>query len=203
MAETPVKKGALAGLLKSGRNSARNTKPGLIITELPDVVQIQLIARSGQEQKLVSAIARFLGRSAPLLPLEGAERNGLFICATGPRDYWVFAERRSSPEVIRAIEAISDGLASVFDQSDGRLVLRVSGSKAVDLLAKGSPLDLCGPSLPAACGIHTVIEQIPALVVRHNASTIYDLSVPRSYAGSFAIWLYEAMNEYEYMVEEA
>lgn len=34
------------------------------------------------------------------------------------------------------------GLASIFDQSGGRTVLRLSGPRARDVLAKGLPIDL-------------------------------------------------------------
>ncbi len=189
-------------LLKSGVHTAASGATGISIGERRDVAQIQLIARKGKAEQAGRAFARFLGRKSVLAPLEGAERNGLLICATGPLEHWVFAQGRSPGEVKRELSGIVGASVSLFDQSAGRSVIRLSGAHVADVLAKGAPLDLQSESLPATGASHTAINHIPALVVRCANPACHDVSVPRSYAGSFIAWLCEAALEYGYVIEE-
>ena len=188
MVETIARQSALAGLLQSdaprGSSDAR-------VEELEGFVQLQLFARKGKSDAFQKTLARFLKQKKPLAPFEGGERGGVFICAVGPQECWVLAHGRSNLKKLEELEKAVDGDASVFDQSEGRFVVRLSGPSAVDVLARGTSLDLHDPAMPEEWGTHTLIEHIPALVVRRvqNNAIVYDVSVPRSYAGSFAAWL--------------
>lgn len=188
MADQIARQSALEGLLKPETSGAGD---GTRIEELADVTQRQIFARNGQSDALAKAVAGFLKQKKPLGPLQGAERGGVFVCAVGPREYWVAAQGRSAAKAVQELEKAVDALASVFDQSDGRFVIRLSGPGADGVLACGTSLDLQDPTLPAKWGTHTQIEHIPALVLRRasNGTAVFDVSVPRSYAGSFVAWL--------------
>lgn len=175
-------------------------EPGVAIEERGEVTQLQLVARNGKSGLLGKRLARLLGRIKPLGALEGAENKGLFICAVGPRDYWVFADKMRSLAAFDALAEVAGDSASIFDQSEGRVVLRLSGEQAADILAKGSALDLQGPTFPATGGAQTVIEHIPALVAKRSAADAYDISVPHSYAASFVSWLREAARDSGYVI---
>lgn len=191
MAETIAATSALNGLLKpDGRRSA-----GVVIRELRDVAQLQVIARKGHDAVLASRIAKHLGRKSPLRPLEGASANGLFVAATGPGEFWVLAEGRAARRAMKAVVGIVGDSASVFDQSHGRSVVRLEGAKAVEVLAKGTPLDLREPEFPPLGAAHTMIAHIPALIARRRENA-FNLSVARSYAGSFSAWLRETGQEF-------
>ncbi|MDA7947051.1 MAG: hypothetical protein MPJ78_06200 [Hyphomicrobiaceae bacterium] len=182
------RRSALAGLLPMGAPARTD---GVRIEELEDALQLQLFARNGKSGELARVVARFLKRKKPLAPLESAEQGGIFICAVGPREYWVLARGRSSAKNLGALEKVVKDHASVFEQTDGRFVIRLSGPRAADVLARGTSLDLHDPERPDAWGSHTLIEHIPALVLRHmhKSAAVYNVSVPRSYAGSFVAWL--------------
>ena len=188
MVEQIARQSALEGLLKPETSGASD---GVRIEELSDVTQRQLFARNGQIDALAKRVAGFLKQKKPLGPLQGGERGGVFVCAVGPREYWVVAQGRSAAKTVQELEKAVNSLASVFDQSDGRFVVRLSGPGAVDVLARGTSLDLHDPSLTNQWGAHTLIEHIPALVLRRESEdvAVFDVSVPRSYAGSFVAWL--------------
>ncbi len=188
MAERIVRRSALEGLLpqqtSGGDDAAR-------VEELAHVTQRQVFARNGQAEALAKMIARFLKQKKPLGPLQGAALGDLFICAVGPDEYWVLAQGSSAAKRMGEFEEAVAAHASIFDQSDGRFVVRLTGPGAEDVLARGTYVDLHDPALPARWGTHTLIEHIPALVLRRGtkSSDGYDISVPRSYAGSFVAWL--------------
>jgi sarcosine oxidase subunit gamma len=154
------------------------SQPGLSVQELPGITQIQLLASKPAPGKKLSA-------------LEGVEGDGLYICATASGEYWVFSENHDARGVETLLGKKFGESASLFDQSHGRMLLRLEGPRTIEILAKGSPLDF--DTLPTRGAAHTVIEHIPVLISRREAAGPYDISVPRSYAASFIAWLEEAI----------
>lgn len=198
MADVISRISPLERVLKPGVHASAG---GVSIEELPDMAQFQLIARKGEAAQLAGSLSRFLGLKHALAPMEGAEINGLFICATGPLEYWVFAEGREPSGALRELGEIVGDSASLFDQSAGRCVIRLAGKHAANVLAKGTSLDLQGEAYPSQGASHTVIDHIPALAGWRTDPARYDISVPRSYAGSFIAWLSEAALEYGFSIE--
>jgi len=191
--DTTARRGALEGLLKPGRYpGAGGGAFNLAVQERPNVTQLQVIARKDQGASLARRFSSLLGIGKALAPLESAAAEGIQIYATGPLDYWLFSERHSAQALERRLADKLGDTASLFDQSHARFVVRISGDDATRLLAKGTPLDLEAGALPAHGASHTMLEHIPALVVRCASPVTYDLSVPCSYAGSFMAWLGEA-----------
>jgi sarcosine oxidase subunit gamma len=92
------------------------------------------------------------------------------------------------------------GLASVANQSDGYAVLRLTGPKARDTLAKGVAIDLHERAFPANAVAVTDVSHIGIILWRlqHAAPAIpvFEIAVVRSLAASFAAWLVESAGEY-------
>jgi len=189
-------------LLKPGRYPRAGAgEINLVIQEQPNVAQIQVIARRGQNASLARRISSFLGISESLAPREGGQIYGLYIYATGPQEYWVFSAEHSAQEVeLRLAYELGD-TASLFDQSHGRFVLRISGDDATRLLAKGTSLDLDEGVFPAQGASHSTLEHMPVLVAKRTSPQCFELSVPRSYAGSLLNWLTEAALEFGYILK--
>ena len=88
------------------------------------------------------------------------------------------------------------GLADVVDQSDGRAVIRISGPRARDVLAKGLPIDL-HPRAFKANGVaisHT--SHIGVIFWQTGTEPTYEIAMFRSFADSFTHWLKDAAAEY-------
>ena len=181
----------LEGLLKPAALTGSAEKADLTIEERRGVVQLQLIARNGKAPQLTAGIMTLLGRTSTLAPMEGDGTEELFVCATGPLEYWVLIESEGAAEAVERIRDISRECASLFDQSHGRFVVRLSGPRAQSVLGKGTALDLRPSHFPARGGAHTTIAHIPALVIGRGPA-VFDVSAAASYAGSFVAWLKEA-----------
>ncbi len=186
MSDTLMLQSPLEGQIQSGRHL------DLSVQELPGIAQFQVISRKGKSAVLGKKVAGLLARKNALTSLEGAEAGGFFICGPGPGEYWVFAEKPGARDVETMLDKELGETASLFDQSHGRIVLRIEGPRATDVLAKGTPLDFHPTAFPAQGAAHTVIAHIPALVAQRAGLGCYDISVPRSYGLSFITWLTEA-----------
>ncbi len=100
-------------------------------------------------------------------------------------------------------DAVREKLGSegyVSEQSQGRVVLRISGARATDVLRKGCRLDL-HPSViaPGFCA-QTSMAQVGVQLHLVDDSPTYDLIVYSGFARSFWHWLTESAAEYGYHV---
>jgi sarcosine oxidase subunit gamma len=104
----------------------------------------------------------------------------------GPQQWLAISEDRAAPErLARALE----GLAAVSDQSDGRAVLRLSGPKLRDTMAKGCPVDLHPRAFRPGDTALTAIAHIGVQLWQLDEAPTFEIAVFRSMAGSFWRWL--------------
>jgi heterotetrameric sarcosine oxidase gamma subunit len=88
----------------------------------------------------------------------------------------------------------------VSDQSDARLVLRLSGPRVRDVLAKGLAIDLHPKAFKPGDVASTPIASIGVQIDMLDAAPTYQLTAPRSMAGSFWSWLSASAAEFGYDV---
>jgi sarcosine oxidase subunit gamma len=93
------------------------------------------------------------------------------------------------------------GLATVVDLSDGKAVLRISGRRARDTLAKGCSLDLNALVFKPGSAGTTPVALIDCVIWQVDETPTYDLAVPTSFAESLWSWLTSSAAEYGYRVE--
>lgn len=188
--------------LTPGTYASAGRSPNLSIQEQGNPVLLQMICGSRNYAKVAKALALFLGRDHVLKPLEGAQRDGLLIAATGPTEFWIVASDHRTMAAISDLANIVDQTASLFDHSDGRIVFRLSGQNTIEVLAKGSAFDLRRQCVFPIGATHTAIEQVPALILWCDNPYYHDIVIPRSYRASFVAWLLKASSEYGYVIEE-
>ena len=99
-------------------------------------------------------------------------------------------------ELEARLAAVFAGLASVTEQSDGRTVLRISGPKARDTLAKGLPIDLHPRVFRSGDTGLTVAALIGVQIWQIDETPTYEIAVFRGFARSFWHFLTEAAAEY-------
>ncbi len=201
MSEPMQARSALATFLPPKVSGDQNQKPGVIIAERQHICQLQMIAHNNDPLTLARIVTQYLGRETPLAPMAAASKNGLLICATGPLEYWIMAKKTGAVDALAAIQSKAEQSASIFDQSEGKMVLRLTGKKAADILSKGTALDWHAKALQTRGAAHTVIEHIPVLLTWQSEARHYDLSIPRSYAHSFMTWLCGAARNVGFVIQ--
>ena len=112
----------------------------------------------------------------------------------GP-DEWLLVG--AAPTPIDERLPIEHGLLT--DVSHGRAGWRISGPRALDLLAKGCSLDLHTRIFPVGSCAQTALAHVGVLLHRRDIAT-FDLYCARSYAQHLWHWLTEAAAEFGYKV---
>ncbi len=171
----------LADVAIQGRFGADRGAPGVEFRVRHPMSIVTVIARQGQG----SAVAAALVPHAPQW--------------AGPDQYFVIAEGRGEGALYRELKSALDGIASVSDQSHGRVIIRISGVKARAVLAKGTPVDLHPDECAMGKSALTQMAHVGVHLTRVGENA-FDLSVFRGFAESFWEWITEQAEEFGYMV---
>ena len=139
-----------------------------------------------------AVIAELLGVGVPPLGRAFADPN-LTIAAIAPGRFFIAGV---APDLAQRLEAaLPSSDAAVTNLSHGRVILRLQGAAAGNVLAKGVALDLDPATFAAGRVAQTAIHHIDVLVHR-QAEMVFDLWVLRGFAEALAEWLLDAGLEY-------
>lgn len=167
----------------------------LTVSALENLTMASFAAYRGKEDALREAISATYGAVLP----DGAARvtgNGIAFVWAGPGQWLAIAERQDGRDLEMELRAHLAGIASVVDHSDGRVVVRISGPKARAVLAKGVPIDLHPRAFSPGSVAITHASHIGIILWQTDEAPTYEAAMFRSYADSFAHWLFESAAEY-------
>ena len=192
-----AERSALAGLVTPG-HYGRAGASGLTVVERTDVALASVIAKYGKRFMLVNAVNTAFGVALPDEPRR-ATKGTVTFAGTGPDQWIASAEGAEAAGFAAKLRARIGPFAAVSDQSDARLVLHLFGPRVRDVLAKGLTVDLhpkvFKPGDVAVTPMAYIGVQIDML-----DDTTYQLTAPRSMAGSFWSWLSASAAEFGYDV---
>lgn len=169
--------------------------PGVLVTELTGGALVSLIARRGRLDALRAVIREHYAAELPLTP-RVVEAEGATFMWAGPERWLVAAPARPPHDLVASLRARTDGIAAVCDQSDSRILLRVSGPLARETLAKGIALDLHPTVFTPGITAITIVAHMGCQIWQMDDTPTYVLAAPTSLAESFCRWLAAAMAEF-------
>jgi sarcosine oxidase subunit gamma len=179
---------ALDGVVAAGRYGRRTGDAGVVVSEVREVGLATVTARKGRRAALIDAARSAFGVELPDLPRCVAGRDMAFIWS-GP-DQWLACR---DPAPVAGMEAALAepfaGLASIVDQSHGRTLLRVTGPRVRDALAKGLAIDLHPREFKTGYAAVTAVAHIGVHFWQTDDRPTYDFAVPRGFALGFWHWL--------------
>jgi methylglutamate dehydrogenase subunit D len=193
-----AERSALHGLTLPGRYGRRGTT-GLVIEQRTDLALASVIAKRGKRFALVNAVNTAFGVALPDGPRR-ATRGAVTFAGTGPDQWIASAEGSEAAGFAAKVRARIGPFAAVSDQSDARLVLLLSGPRLRDVLAKGVPVDLHPKAFKPGDVATTLVAYIGVQIDMLDDAPTYQLSTPRSTAGSFWSWLTASAAEFGYDV---
>jgi heterotetrameric sarcosine oxidase gamma subunit len=125
-------------------------------------------------------VARSLG-----VPFGRAARDehGTLVVGFGPGEWLLLVPPGTATEVADRVEAVpDDGLVSVVDVTHGRALMRISGARTADLLAKVCAIDLSEEVTPDGAAFRSSVAKLVTDVVRSDESGVrsYFLHCERS-----------------------
>jgi sarcosine oxidase subunit gamma len=189
---------ALHGIALPGRHGASAGAAGVVIEERTDLSFASVIAKRGKRDALLSAVETAYGVALPTRPRR-VTKGSVTFAGTGPDQWIASAEGAEAQNFAARVRGRIGLFAAVSDQTDARLVLRLSGPKVRDVLAKGVPLNLHPKVFKPGDVATTLVAYIGVQLDRLDDAT-FQLTAPRSMAGSFWSWLSASAAEFGYDV---
>jgi methylglutamate dehydrogenase subunit D len=176
---------AWAGVLPGGGDAVSRAVAGVAVAPREGLGLATSIVRSGKVEEMRALLAALYNLRLPSTPTL-AHGHGLDLVWAGPAQWLaVSADRAVAVRLSREL----NGVAAVSDQSDARAILRISGKKARDTLAKGCSLDLHPRVFRPGDAALTAIAHIGVHLWQIDDTPTYDLAIPTSMAKSLWHWL--------------
>lgn len=202
-----IEKAALDSVARCGRFGKESGEPGVSFVERTGFSIASIVASKGKAGAVAEAVKSAFGIDLPVTPRR-QDRNGLAFVWAGP-EKWLALSRsegargegaRGEGDFAKTLSATLAGLAAVSDQSDGRCVIAVSGSRARDVLTKGLPIDLHFRVFQPGDTALTRAAHIDLQIWQLDNRPSYEITVLRSFGQSFWHWLTASAAEYGYEV---
>jgi sarcosine oxidase subunit gamma len=182
-----------------GRYGKADGAPGITIAERVGLGLATVAARKGHGAALEQAVAEAYGVELPngSRIVQGPQAS---FVGYGPGQWQAVSEALGGEALARDLGQHLKGLASISDQSGGRTVLRVSGPRARDVLAKGLPIDLHPRAFAAGDAATSTISLMGVQLWQVDDAPTYDIALFRSVSASFWRWLMASAGEVGYEV---
>jgi sarcosine oxidase subunit gamma len=194
---------ALAAGYRVGSFGAAAAGPGVVLRERRPLAIVQIATWPRQSPAAQAAASGVLGgASLPTAPNTSTTAGATAVLSIGPERWLVVAPERASDDLAAALaSALGGALAAVTDLSHSRTVLRLTGPRTPELLAKGCALDLHRSKFPVGTCAQGLLAPFGVLIHAVDETPSFDLYVARSYALALWEWLGESTAEYGYRVE--
>jgi methylglutamate dehydrogenase subunit D len=194
-----IPRSALIGIATPGRFGKTGGAPGVVIAERHNLGLATVASRKGTTAALSAAVLDAFKVNLPdrSRVVQGA---GATFVGYGPGQWLALSETSANEALARDLALRLKGLASISDQSGGRIVLRISGPRARDVLSKGLPIDLDPRAFPLGSAATSAIGHMGVQLWQLDDTRSYDIALFRSMAASFWRWLAASAAEYGYEV---
>ncbi len=186
---------------KSALDAAKSASRSHVALEVLDGLSIVWIAaRNGQSGALDTRVSELYGVTLPKYPRLAHARSGIDFVGAGPDQWLAIAPATMGSDWAAILTGQLQNLASVADQTDARTLVRVSGNKARDTLAKGLLIDLHPRAFPEGAVATTHAAHIGVILWRPIGADSFIIACSRSYSDSFWRWLTHSAAEHGLVV---
>jgi sarcosine oxidase subunit gamma len=194
------KRSALNAASVPGRYGARSEGAPVTLSEQAGCALAIITARKGKASEAADALAT-LAQVRPIDRPALVVQDGITLIGCAPGQWFVIADGHRADGFLTSLRHACEAVASVTDHSAGREIVRVSGARARDVLAKGCTIDLNPRSFKPGDAATTRIGLIDATLWQVDDAPTYAIAVDRSIAASFWAWLATSAAEYGYEVK--
>jgi sarcosine oxidase subunit gamma len=167
----------------------------VILQERPAVSLFSVIARKGTHGQAADLVRQEFGVDLPRTPT-CTKREAIAFIWAGANQWLAMAESSESRALEQRLRSSLAGTASIMDQSDGRTVVRISGPRARDTLAKGVLIDLHPSAFRPGDTAISVVAYINVHFWQVDETPTYEFAIFRSFAVAFWEWLADSAAEY-------
>lgn len=159
--------------------------PELAITERPFASLVQIAAWPDTIGHIDSALSR---DGLPTMPgPRGSREQGTTVAIdAGPGRAYLMSGETDLGARLEAL--VPPEIGSVTDLGHARVCLRLSGSRAAWVLAKGVAIDLHHSAFPVGTCVWTQVDHV-GIILRRAEADAFDILVYRGFAASLVHWL--------------
>jgi methylglutamate dehydrogenase subunit D len=168
---------------------------GVILGARNDHALATVSVRRNQRQALERRVNDVFGLRLPDAP-RCVSAGPIGVLWVGAGQWLAMAKGEGGAAFERRLRAELGNLASISDQSDGRVIIRVAGTCARDALAKGVPIDLHPRAFRPGDAAITTVAYIGVVLWQVDDAPTYEFMVPRSFSAAFHEWLSDAAAEF-------
>jgi methylglutamate dehydrogenase subunit D len=169
-----------------GRTGSPSGPAGVLVHERSGIALVGVQARRDGAERLAAAVRREFDIALP------TEARAI---SSGPGRWLVLAEG-APPVLEERLQRVLGDHGAICDQSDGRVLLDLSGPRLLETLAKGVPVDLHPSRFGPGAVALTTVSHVGVQLWRSDTAPQFHLLVPRSYFGSFWNWLAASAAEF-------
>jgi len=180
---------------------ATGDTPPVVLMERRGLKLCVIAAFNGQGARIEEKLRKLTKLKLPKGPKRVAAK-GLTLIGTAP-DQWLAVAEDASRQILDKLAKQLARHAAITEQSDSKAVIRISGPRAREVMAKGCSLDLHPRVFKPGSAATTPIALIDCQLWQVDEAPSYDLAVPSSFAESFWSWLTASAAEFGYSVEPA
>jgi methylglutamate dehydrogenase subunit D len=181
--------------------SGPTISPGVVATNRDTLASARIAARKGRAAALTDTVRKRFGVELPDSPCR-VQANELAFIGVGVATWLATTESELDGFAASLRNAVDDS-ATVSDQIGTYGVLRLTGHRVRDVLAKLVALDLHTRVFVQGSAASTIASHIPLTLWRLEDSahglTTFELAVPRSYATDFWHLLTESAAEFGFV----
>ena len=196
MAELPPRRSALATVSRTGDFGAvPPTGPGILLAERRGLAIVQLAVEPGRYDRVATRVEDALALALPQAPNRARVAGELTALWTGPGRVLLVAPDRRDLEA-ELTSAVAGEEVAITALGHSRTVIRLSGPRLRDLLAKGCALDFHPRAFAAGASLQSTYEKITVLLHALDDAPTVDLYVARGFAVSLWEHLLEGALEF-------
>jgi methylglutamate dehydrogenase subunit D len=177
--------------------SIAKQRAGVSLAELRDFELAQVMVRRGKWTEAAAASQAHFGVTPPDEP-RVAFAPGVVLVWSGPDQF--LALSKAGENTLDMLKRPFEGIASLSDQSSGRVLVRVSGAETRAMLAKLSSVDLDDGAFPIGAAAATSIDHTGVNLWRgpdaDEGAPAFLAMILSSYADSITHALLDASAEY-------
>jgi len=172
--------------------------PGLFVCERQGLGIATVIVRRGLNLALAERVRARVGLQMPSGLHRTTSGDWAFV-GTGP-GVWLATQERGGNNFAGVVREAAGDLASISDQSDSYVVLRLSGVRVRDTLCKLLPIDLHPGTFRVGDVAVTTDAHFTVTIWRlescNGGDSTFDLAIPRSFSEAFCRALLEGAREW-------
>jgi sarcosine oxidase subunit gamma len=186
---------SLEGILAVGRHGRYAGTAGVEVQEVVGLEIAAVIARRTAVTTLPGRAEQEFGIALPATPGRSVNGNLAFV-STGPGRWLAIRPMEPPVDLAARLKSHLGDDASIIDQGHAYSVLRLSGHRVRDALAKGVTVDLHPRAFRTGHVASTVVSHIAVHLWQIADDPIYELATTRSSAASLWHWLEASAAEY-------